>query len=226
MTEYDDDFDLPVAFPPREPGVTLGSVLADAGYSQLRLAETEKYAHVTYFLNGGREAVFEGERREIVPSPDVPTYDQHPEMSAAAVTDEALDGLADSAVLVLNYANPDMVGHTGEFDATVRAVETVDEQLGRLTAATQERDAHVVIIADHGNAEQMGTVESPHTAHTTNPVPFVYCSPDGDDGGRQANSGELADIAPTILALLGVDCPPTMTGRPLLSPSTGSERRG
>jgi 2,3-bisphosphoglycerate-independent phosphoglycerate mutase len=218
MTEYDEEFDLPVAFPPRQPGATLGSVLAATGHSQLRLAETEKYAHVTYFLNGGREDAFEGERREIVPSPDVPTYDRQPSMSARAVTDEALDVLAGRDLLVLNYANPDMVGHTGEFEAAVTAVETVDAQLGRLTAALRDADAHTLVIADHGNAETMGTPEHPHTAHTTNPVPFVYVSPDGD-GGRQASDGELADITPTILALLGVDRPAEMTGRSLLAPS-------
>jgi 2,3-bisphosphoglycerate-independent phosphoglycerate mutase len=217
MTEYDEEFDLPVAFPPREPGVTLGSVLAETGHDQLRLAETEKYAHVTYFLNGGREAVFTGEHREIVPSPDVPTYDEQPAMSATAVTDRALERLDDADVLVLNYANPDMVGHTGEFDAAVAAVETVDEQLGRLTAALREAGAHLLVLADHGNAEEMGTPGAPHTAHTTNPVPFVYCSPAGDDGNRQASDGELADIAPTLFDLLEVPLPAEMEGHPLLS---------
>ena len=229
MTEYDGNFDLPVAFPPREPGATLGRALAEAeaeaeagaetetgtGYTQLRIAETEKYAHVTYFLNGGRESAFEGEHREIVPSPDVPTYDHQPAMSAPAVTDRAVAGLADHDVLVLNYANPDMVGHTGDFDAAVTAVETVDSQLGRLVTALREHEAHVLVIADHGNAEEMGTPERPHTAHTTNPVPFVYVSP--DNGHRQVGDGDLADVAPTVLALLGVDRPAEMTGRPLLS---------
>jgi 2,3-bisphosphoglycerate-independent phosphoglycerate mutase len=218
MTEYDAEFDLPVAFPPKEPHTTLGSVIAETGHSQLRIAETEKYAHVTYFLNGGREAAFEGERREIVPSPDVSTYDQQPEMSVSEVTDEAVGALADADVLVLNYANPDMVGHTGDFAAAVDAVEAVDRQLGRLIAAMQEAGAHTLVIADHGNAEELGTAENPHTAHTTHPVPFAYWSPDGDDGGRQASDGELADIAPTVLGLLGIDRPPEMTGRSLLSP--------
>jgi 2,3-bisphosphoglycerate-independent phosphoglycerate mutase len=200
--------------------VTLGSVLAETGHDQLRLAETEKYAHVTYFLNGGREAVFTGEHREIVPSPDVPTYDEQPAMSATAVTDRALERLDDADVLVLNYANPDMVGHTGEFDAAVAAVETVDEQLGRLTAALREAGAHLLVLADHGNAEEMGTPEAPHTAHTTNPVPFVYCSPAGDDGNRQASDGELADIAPTLFDLLEVPLPAEMEGHPLLSGPT------
>jgi len=219
MTEYDEAFDLPVAFPPWGPGATLGSVLAETGHSQLRLAETEKYAHVTYFLNGGREDAFAGERREIVPSPDVATYDRQPSMSAQAVTDEALARLAESEVLVLNYANPDMVGHTGDFAAAVAAVETVDGQLGRLTAALQDAGAHTLVTADHGNAEEMGTPEQPHTAHTTNPVLFVYSSPAGTSGGRQADDGELADIAPTVLALLGIDRPAEMTGRSLLAPA-------
>ena len=226
MTEYDERFELPVVFPPREPGMTLGSAIAGAGLTQLRLAETEKYAHVTYFLNGGREAVFEGERREIVPSPDVPTYDQQPEMSAPEVTDRALDLLGETDVVVLNYANPDMVGHTGDFEAAVAAVEAVDTQLGRLVAAMQEAGAHVLVTADHGNAEEMGTPDDPHTAHTTNPVPFVYCSPDGSDGGMVARDGELADIAPTILDLLGVSRPPEMTGRPLLSGASRPRETG
>ena len=226
MTEYDEAFDLPVGFPPREPGATLGSVLAATGHSQLRLAETEKYAHVTYFLNGGREDAFEGEHREIVPSPDVATYDREPAMSAKTLTDEALALLADGEVLVLNYANPDMVGHTGDFEAALAAVEAVDRQLGRLTAALQDAGAHALVIADHGNAEEMGTAEQPHTAHTTNPVPFVYTSPEGDDGGRQASNGELADVAPTLLALLGVDRPAEMTGQSLLAPSGPSHPQG
>ena len=217
MTEYDRTFGLPVAFPPRNPGVTLGSALAAAGHTQLRLAETEKYAHVTYFLNGGRERTVEGERREIVPSPDVATYDQQPEMSAPEVTDRALGLLPAVDVLVCNYANPDMVGHTGEFEATVAAVEAVDSQLGRLLPALQAAGAHTLVIADHGNAEEMGTVEQPHTAHTTNPVPFVYRSPDGDDGGYAASDGTLADVAPTLLEVLGVPRSPEMTGQSLLS---------
>jgi 2,3-bisphosphoglycerate-independent phosphoglycerate mutase len=219
MTEYDDEFDLPVVFPPREPGATLGRALAGVGYTQLRIAETEKYAHVTYFLNGGRESTFEGEHREIVSSPDVPTYDHQPAMSAPAVTDSAIERLATHDVLVLNYANPDMVGHTGDFDAAVTAVETVDSQLGRLVTALRDHDAHLLVIADHGNAEEMGTPERPHTAHTTNPVPFIYVPP--DNGQQQVRDGELADVAPTVLALLGVDRPAEMTGRPLLLDTPG-----
>jgi len=219
MTEYDERFDLPVAFPAREPGETLGKTLADAGRTQLRIAETEKYAHVTYFLNGGREVAFDGEIREIVESPDVPTYDEQPEMSAPEVTDAAIGVIErdDPDVLVLNYANPDMVGHTGDFEAAVAAVEAVDEQLGRLVGALQEAGAHVLILADHGNADDMGTPGEPHTAHTFNPVPFVYLAPDGTDGGKRVREGGgLADVTPTILDLLGIEKPGEMTGTPLL----------
>ena len=219
MTEYDETFDLPVAFPSREPGETLGKVLADHGKTQLRIAETEKYAHVTYFLNGGREVEFPGEHREIVPSPDVPTYDRQPEMSAPVVTDRAIEIVErdDPDVLVLNYANPDMVGHTGDFKAAIEAVEAVDEQLGRLVDALGEQDGHVLIVADHGNADDMGTPEEPHTAHTYNPVPVLYLAPDGTDGGyRVRDGGGLADVAPTLLSLLGIEPPGEMTGESLL----------
>ena len=219
MTEYDERFDLPVAVHQPVPESTLGQVLADAGLTQLRIAETEKYAHVTYFLNGGREVEFPGEIREIVPSPDVPTYDQQPAMSAPAVTDRAIEVVRaeDPAVLVLNYANPDMVGHTGDFDATVAAVEAVDEQVGRLTEALFAHGAHVVITADHGNADDMGSVEHPHTAHTTNPVPVISLTPAGTDGGTAIREGgTLADLAPTVLRLVGIEPPAVMTGSSLL----------
>jgi len=222
MTEYDETFALPVAFPAEEPADTLGSVLSAAGLTQLRVAESEKYAHVTYFLNGGRELAFDGERREIVASPDVPTYDERPEMSAPAVTDTVLDALAsdDPDVLVLNYANPDMVGHTGDFDAAVAAVEAVDRELGRLVPALREAGAHVFLTADHGNADDMGTADDPHTAHTFNPVPFVSLAADDDDersGGHVVrDGGALRDVAPTLLDALGVEQPAAMTGSPLL----------
>ena len=219
MTEYDETFDFPVAFPAPEPEDTLGATLAANGMTQLRIAETEKYAHVTYFLNGGREVEFDGEIREIVPSPDVPTYDEQPEMSAPEVTDRAIEVIEerDPDVLVLNYANPDMVGHTGDFEAAVTAVEAVDAQLARLLSVLQAGGAHVIVLADHGNADDMGTPDDPHTAHTFNPVPFVYLAPDGTDGGKRVREGGgLSDVAPTLLALLGVDRPPTMTGESLL----------
>ena len=219
MTQYDETFDLPVAYPPDLPEHTLGEVLADAGRTQLRIAESEKYAHVTYFLNGGREVAFEGEIRRIVESPDVPTYDQKPEMSAEEVTDTAIEVIEsdDPNVLVLNYANPDMVGHTGDFDAAVEAVEAVDAQVGRLVDAVRAAGGHVLLTSDHGNADDMGTEEKPYTAHTYNPVPFVYLTPDGDDGGRTVRAGgSLSDITPTILELVGLDRPAEMTGESLL----------
>jgi len=254
MTQYDSTFDLPVAFPPNQPADTYGEVVSEAGLTQLRLAESEKYPHVTYFLNGGREVEFEGERREIVESPDVPTYDLQPEMSAPDVTDTALDvieggersspessssaerssadhssgqspredgdeprDVVDPDALVLNYANPDMVGHTGDFDAAIQAVEAVDEQLGRLVEAIHGAGGHVLVCADHGNADDMGTEENPHTAHTTNPVPFIYVAPDETDGGLTArDGGTLADLAPTMLSLIDVSQPDAMTGEPLV----------
>jgi len=219
MTQYDSTFDLPVAFPPNQPEQTYGEVLSAAGLTQLRLAESEKYPHVTYFLNGGREVEFEGERREIVQSPDVPTYDLQPEMSAPGVTDTAIDVIAseDPDALVLNYANPDMVGHTGDFDAATTAVEAVDEQLGRLVETIHDAGGHVLVCADHGNADDMGTEDDPHTAHTTNPVPFIYVAPDGTAAGRSArDGGTLADLAPTMLSLIDIDQPEEMTGEPLV----------
>lgn len=219
MTEYDERFDFPVAFPPNEPAITLGAVLADHGKTQFRIAETEKYPHVTYFLNGGRELEYPGEIREIVPSPDVPTYDQEPEMSAAAVTDRAIEVIAenDPDVLVLNYANPDMVGHTGNFEAAVEAVEAVDTQLGRLINTLFEHDAHVLVVADHGNADDMGRPGDPHTAHTYNPVPVIYITPDETSHGKRIRaSGTLADIAPTLLDMVDLKRPPEMIGRSLL----------
>ncbi|MGM0446754.1 MAG: 2,3-bisphosphoglycerate-independent phosphoglycerate mutase [Methanobacteriota archaeon] len=219
MTEYDETFDFPVAFPPEIPANTIGEVVSDAGGTQLRIAESEKYPHVTYFLNGGREVKFPGELRIIVESPDVPTYDLQPEMSAPEVTDEAVETIAaeDPDLLVLNYANPDMVGHTGDFDAAVEAVEAVDEQLDRLLSAVADAGAHAVVTADHGNADDMGTPDDPHTAHTFNPVPFVYLTPDGDDGGKRVREdGSLCDIAPTLLDLMERDRPAEMTGESLL----------
>jgi 2,3-bisphosphoglycerate-independent phosphoglycerate mutase len=237
MTEYDRGFPFPVAFPPNEPGATVGSALAARGRTQLRLAESEKYAHVTYFFNGGREVEFDGELRRIVDSPDVPTYDRQPEMSAPEVTDVALDVLddADPDAAVVNYANPDMVGHTGDFDAARRAVEAVDRCLGRLVPRIREAGGAVLVTADHGNADDMGTPEAPHTAHTANPVPFVALSPDGPvpeatgvpedpdggpaDGGRRVRAGgTLADVGPTLLSSAGIDPPAAMTGRSLLDP--------
>jgi 2,3-bisphosphoglycerate-independent phosphoglycerate mutase len=219
MTEYDAEFDLPVAFPPCQPEGVLGETLAEEGRTQLRIAESEKYAHVTYFLNGGREIEFSGEIREIIPSPAVPTYDHQPEMSAPEVTETAVETIdrEDPDVMVLNYANPDMVGHTGEFDAAIAACEAVDSCLEDLVPAIQEAGGDVLITADHGNADDMGTEENPHTAHTRNPVPLIYLDPKGEDGGRTVREeGGLADVAPTVLSLIGLDRPDAMDGESLL----------
>ncbi len=217
MSEYDERFSFPVAFESIEPEATLGSKLSEAGYTQFRIAETEKYAHVTYFLNGGREVEYEGEHRTIVPSPPVATYDLQPEMSAPEVTDTTLTEIetTDPDVLVLNYANPDMVGHTGEYPAAVAAIEAVDAQLGRLLEALD--DVEVLVIADHGNAENMGTEADPHTAHTVNPVPCIYLPSDhAADHLNVRSGGTLADVAPTVLSLLDVPIPESMTGQSLL----------
>jgi len=225
-TQYDAEFDLPVAFPPRRPEHTLGETLSAAGLTQLRMAESEKYAHVTYFLNGGREAAFPGELRRIVESPNVPTYDATPAMSAVELTDTAVEliGSEDPDVLVLNYANPDMVGHTGDFDAAVAAVEAVDRELGRLAEAVRAAGGHLLVTADHGNADDMGMPDDPHTAHTFAPVPFVSVAPGGDGGGmRVREGGSLIDVAPTLLSLVGVDRPEAMTGESLLVEAADGE---
>jgi 2,3-bisphosphoglycerate-independent phosphoglycerate mutase len=219
MTEYDATFDLPVAFPPHRPAEVLGEALAEDGRTQLRIAESEKYAHVTYFLNGGREVEFEGETREIVDSPSVPTYDHQPAMSAPAVTETAIETIEreDPDVMVLNYANPDMVGHTGDFEAAVAACEAVDSRLGDLVPAIRDAGGEILITADHGNADDMGTAENPHTAHTLNPVPLIYLDSEGGEGGRTVRTdGGLSDIAPTICALIGLDVPSEMDGESLL----------
>ncbi|MGE5090412.1 MAG: 2,3-bisphosphoglycerate-independent phosphoglycerate mutase [Candidatus Levyibacteriota bacterium] len=217
LTSYGDEFSrLPVAFAPQTIENSFGEYISRLGLSQLRIAETEKYAHVTYFFNGGTEARYPGEDRVLVPSPKVATYDLQPEMSAVEVTDrlvEAIDSGRYDAI-VCNYANGDMVGHTGNFEAARRAIETLDACIGRVVDATRRRGGEVVITADHGNAEQMhdaGTGQA-HTAHTLNRVPFVYV---GRPAGM-APDGALQDIAPTLLALMGLPKPPEMTGHSLL----------
>ena len=216
MTRYRDDFDCPVAFAEQEVENTLAEVLSENGLRQLHVAETEKYAHVTYFFNGGREEEWPGEMRVLVPSPrDVPSYDHKPEMSALEVTDrfvEALD-VHDPAFAVLNFANPDMVGHTGSIPAAVKAVETVDACLARVVEAVERRGGVCLVTADHGNAERMLQPDgSPHTAHTTNLVPLVLIGT-----SASLSDGELADLAPAALGLLGLEKPLQMTGKNLIS---------
>jgi 2,3-bisphosphoglycerate-independent phosphoglycerate mutase len=216
MTRYREDFACPVAFDEQRVTETLAEVLSRAGARQLHAAETEKYAHVTYFLNGGEEREWEGERRILVPSPrDVPSYDHRPEMSAPEVAERVAAEVGDGyRFCVVNFANPDMVGHTGVIPAVVRAVETVDACLGRVVAAVGRAGGVSLVTADHGNAEQLLEADgvSPHTAHTTNPVPLVLTA----EGLALRDGGELADLAPTVLELLGLEPPAAMTGRSLL----------
>ncbi len=219
LAEYDAAFDLPVAFPTVVPARILGEMVAGEGLAQLRMAETEKYAHVTFFFNGGMEEPFPGEDRVLIPSPrDVPTYDHKPEMSAQAVTETLLRRLDDDdyAFVLVNFANPDMVGHTGILPAAVKAVETIDACLERVTGKVLGMGGSVLITADHGNCELMTDPETgePHTAHTTNPVPIWWVT--RDTGGRHLHDGGLADVAPTVLDLLGLPRPDEMTGRSLL----------
>ncbi len=219
MTQYKKEFPLPVAFPPEHPEHVLADVLAEHGLRQLHIAETEKYAHVTFFFNGGVELEVEGEERVLVPSPrDVPTYDHRPEMSAVGVTDELVRRLEAGTFdfVVVNYANADMVGHTGVIPAAVRAVETVDACLGRVVEATLAQGGACLVTADHGNSDHMQEPDgSPNTAHSTNLVPFVATVP----GVRVREGGRLCDLAPTVLTLLGVEQPREMTGRDLLEPA-------
>jgi 2,3-bisphosphoglycerate-independent phosphoglycerate mutase len=215
LTEYRKGWEYPVAFPPQVPEVTLAQVIASEGANQLHVAETEKYAHVTYFFNGGREVEWEGEERCLVPSVrDVPTYDQRPEMSARAAADEFRQRWANDGFRfgIINFANPDMVGHTGDIRAAVRAVETVDGCLGDVIAAVHGSGGASIVTADHGNADNMLEPDgSPNTAHSTNPVPFIVTVE-----GLELEEGRLADVAPTALALLGIEQPEAMTGRSLL----------
>jgi 2,3-bisphosphoglycerate-independent phosphoglycerate mutase len=216
MTEYEEGWPYPVAFPPSRPATTLPSVLAARGARQLHVAETEKYPHVTYFFGGGEEAPYDGERRELVPSPrDVPTYDYKPEMSAREAAAAFVDAWrADSPTFgIINFANADMVGHTGVIPAAVEAVETVDECLGQVVGAVRESGGVCLITADHGNADNMLEPDgSPNTAHSLNPVPVIVTAP----GLGLRSGGILADVAPTLLAVLGIEQPAAMTGRSLI----------
>jgi len=215
MTSYDESFSLPVAFPAQARNNLLADVFASRGIRNLRIAETEKYAHVTYFFNGGVEKVFPGESRILVPSPSVPTYDLQPEMSAYEVAERAVAevGSGRHDVLILNFANGDMVGHTGILSAAIRAIEAVDENLRRVVEKVWEMGGVTLVTADHGNAEQMVDPDTggPHTAHTTNPVPLILADPQGR-GMTLRSDRALEDIAPTILMMLGMSAPSEMTG--------------
>lgn len=221
MTSYDDAFPFPVAFPPQSMHNLVGEVISHAGLTQLRTAETEKYPHVTFFFNGGRDQPFPGEDRQLVPSPKVATYDLQPEMSASGICDILCTSLAQHAhdFVLCNFANTDMVGHTGSLPAAIAAAEAVDACLGRILDAAAHGGARLLITADHGNADLMvdPVTHQPHTAHTTNPVPLVLLDPDETVALR--SGGALCDVGPTALALLGVTIPSDMTGRDLRDPS-------
>jgi 2,3-bisphosphoglycerate-independent phosphoglycerate mutase len=218
MTQYDQNFSLPVVIPPESLANILANVMASENLRNLRVAETEKYAHVTYFFNGGVEQPFPGEDRVLVPSPKVATYDLKPEMNAASIADAVVQAIEGGTfdVMIVNFANADMVGHSGKIEPTVRAVETVDACLGRIEAAVRAKGGAMLITADHGNAELMidPSTGGPHTAHTTNPVPFIVVSENAKQFTLKAN-GSLRDISPTILGMLGVDAPKEMTGTDL-----------
>ncbi len=217
LTRYADDIAAPAAFAPTALTATIGECLAERGMTQLRLAETEKYAHVTYFFSGGREQSFGGEHRILVPSPKVATYDLAPAMNAGRVTDHLVEAIDRRRydLVVCNYANGDMVGHTGVFDAAVQAVETIDQCLGRICQALRRTGSQGLITADHGNVECMGQgTDQPHTAHTSAPVPLLYVGP---RQLRLVAGGTLADVAPTLLALMDLEPPAVMTGRSLIA---------
>jgi 2,3-bisphosphoglycerate-independent phosphoglycerate mutase len=216
MTRYLDGLPVEIAFPPNKMQDLLGECLSKHGLRQLRIAETEKYAHVTFFFNGGEETPYPGEQRLLVPSPDVATYDLQPAMSIKQLSDELVRAIrgADFDVIICNVANPDMVGHTGNLSAAITAVEAVDKCLEAVVRAIQSTRGELLITADHGNIEQMTDHESgqSHTAHTTNPVPLIYLG----RNARAIEGGALRDIAPTMLSLLGLKAPARMTGQSLL----------
>ncbi|MEJ2142248.1 MAG: 2,3-bisphosphoglycerate-independent phosphoglycerate mutase [Gammaproteobacteria bacterium] len=218
LTEYNSEYDIPVAYPPDRLKNVFGEYISSLGMHQLRIAETEKYAHVTFFFNGGREEPFEFEDRILVNSPNVATYDLQPQMNAPELTDKLVEAVESGKydVIICNYANPDMVGHSGNFDATVKAIEALDDCLGRVVESVVNVGGEMLITADHGNAEKMYDEETgqPHTAHTTNPVPLIYV---GRDAQLEA-TGALSDIAPTMLYLMGLEQPVEMNGHALVSP--------
>ena len=215
MTQYDKNFKLPIVIPAESMDNLLANLMSQANLRNLRVAETEKYAHVTYFFNGGIEKPFPGEDRALVPSQKVATYDLAPEMSASGIADAVIKAINDTAfdVIIVNFANADMVGHSGKMEPTIRAVETVDTQLGRIYQAIKQRGGSLLVTADHGNAEMLidPATGGPHTAHTTNPVPFLYITEAGNTPTRR-EGGSLRDISPTILSLLNLDQPNQMTG--------------
>ena len=217
MTQYDPEFLTPIAYPPENPKVTLGSIISQAGYSQLHCAETEKYPHVTFFFNGGREHRFPGEERKMIPSPDVSTYDLMPEMNAQEVADEMVKALIshEYEFLVVNFANGDMVGHTAVRDAVIKAVETLDLEVGRVLDAAVEHGYSVVLTADHGNCDEMidPVTGEPHTQHTIYPVPCMVID---EVPWRLATGENLSAIAPTLLQLMGIAQPKQMKGKSLL----------
>jgi 2,3-bisphosphoglycerate-independent phosphoglycerate mutase len=214
MTQYDKAYKLPIVIPAESMDNLLANVMAVAELRNLRVAETEKYAHVTYFFNGGIEKPFAGEDRQLVASQKVATYDLAPEMSAPGIADTVIKALTDTAfdVIIVNFANADMVGHSGKMEPTIRAVETVDTQLGRIYQAIKQHGGSMLITADHGNAEMLidPATGGPHTAHTTNPVPFLYVTDEKNVTLREG--GSLRDLSPTLLSMLAVDQPGQMTG--------------
>jgi 2,3-bisphosphoglycerate-independent phosphoglycerate mutase len=219
MTEYDEAFPLPAAFPPQPMNDILADVLEARGMKSFRTAETEKYPHVTFFFNGGVEDPPEGETRRLVPSPKVATYDLQPEMSAPEVTRGLVEAIRSEQYdcIVCNFANPDMVGHTGVLAAAIKAVETVDADLGEVVAACRDARTTLIVSADHGNCEQMWdpTTNGPHTSHTTNPVGIILVEPEGHRTASGLNHGALCDVSPTILGILGIPQPEAMTGKDL-----------
>ncbi|HTE87422.1 MAG TPA: 2,3-bisphosphoglycerate-independent phosphoglycerate mutase, partial [Terriglobales bacterium] len=218
MTRYDKKFKLPVVIPPESLNNILANVMAQLNLRNLRVAETEKYAHVTYFFNGGMEEPFPGEERLLVPSPKVATYDLKPEMSAAGIADAVIKAVEDGTfdVIIVNFANADMVGHSGKIEPTVKGVEVVDACLGRIEPVVRGKGGALLITADHGNAEMMIDPKTggPHTAHTTNPVPFIVVSADSKQFSLKPD-GSLRDISPTVLGMLGIPQPKEMTGHDL-----------
>ena len=218
FTNYDETLsNVHIAFKKEQLKNTFGEVLSNKGLTQLRIAETEKYAHVTFFFNGGEEKQYKGEDRILVPSPKVATYDLQPEMSALEVTNKVVEAINSEKYdsIILNFANPDMVGHTGSLTAAIKAVETIDKCIGKIVKAVNSKKGSLLITADHGNCEQMIDYKTgePHTAHTTNPVPLILVT---EKNNVKLKSGKLADLTPTMLDIMGIDKPDEMTGESLL----------